>query len=208
MSSCGPSHQSVGAGSEAALNLGKGAIGFSEVGALIFSPRCVSCHQPYNSYLGVRRELDSIATSVAANRMPKVGGILPDGLKLLLRNWIANGAPEFANQMGTEPEPAILEPNWNSISEEILQSRCLVCHNPNGQAKFLDLSTRQSIFAARNRMYGGAKRLIDFDSPTKSYLLEIVQDPIEPMPPIRSNIRRLNSNEIRVVTEWISFGLP
>lgn len=66
---------------------------FSFVHRAIFQPRCVSCHQQYDTYQGVIRELPAIQSAVNLNRMPK-GQPLSDDLKLLLNTWIDNGAPE------------------------------------------------------------------------------------------------------------------
>ncbi|NJL23880.1 MAG: hypothetical protein HC902_00960 [Calothrix sp. SM1_5_4] len=139
--------------------------------------------------------------------MPKTGGPLSNSLKELLKAWVDAGAPEFAGQAPIS-EPIEILPEWNSIYDHIISSRCLVCHNPNGQAKFLDLSTRQAIFSSRDRIFGDGKKLIDFTNPDQSYLIEVTQDEVEPMPPVWSSIRRLNDEEIRVLKQWIRLGLP
>ncbi len=184
---------------------------FETVRSLILTPYCVSCHQQYSTYTSTQREAQAIYTAVTANRMPKgAGGMLPDSLKALLQRWVAAGAPEQPGQIPSDPELVVLQPNWNSIHALIITPRCLVCHNPQGQAKFLDLSSRQAIYMARNRIFGPGegKTLLDFDKPGSSYLLDVIQDPVEPMPPVLSNIRRLNKAEIDTLIEWIGLGLP
>jgi mono/diheme cytochrome c family protein len=180
---------------------------FEGVRAAIFSARCVSCHQQYDSYQGVIRELTAIQDAVATNRMPKTGGPLSDDQKALLARWIAEGARENPQEPAPPAKPIQLEANWQSISENILVPKCLICHNPQGQAKFLDLSSRNQIFADRNRLFGGSK-LIDFDSPTESYLMQVIQDTEEPMPPVWSSIPRLSEIEVNALIQWISLGLP
>jgi len=199
LSSCGYYSEHSDPGAD--VDLAKSSLEFQSVQAAIFTPHCVRCHQSYASYNGVRRELAAINSAVAANRMPKSAPPLSENLKQLLQSWISAGAPERAGEPAPEPAPVVLEANWKSISENILAPKCLVCHNPDGQAKFLDLSSRQAIFSARSK-------LLDFDNPEASYLLAVVQDPDEPMPPPSSNIPRLNSREIEVLTEWIALGLP
>ncbi len=172
---------------------------------------CVDCHQQYSSYSGVKLEINAIANAINSNRMPKTGTPLSDNLKSLLQRWIEAGAPEFAGQSPDNGSQNKLEPNWKSISDNIITPRCLVCHNPNGQAKFLDLSTRLSIYSARSKLFGigsGKKKLLDLDNPSNSYLLDIILDLDEPMPPIWSNIRRLNNDEIQALINWIGLGLP
>lgn len=180
---------------------------FKIVKETVFAARCISCHSQYNSYQSVIRELTAIQSAVASNRMPKSGGPLPDSQKALLAAWINQGAPEH---MGVSPEPSLPEalvPTWKSLSENVIFPKCLACHNPNGQAKFLILSNRQSIFNNRNKLYSGAK-FIDFDFPEKSYILDVLRDEDEPMPPTESNIPRLTTDELKILQQWISLGLP
>jgi mono/diheme cytochrome c family protein len=183
--------------------------GFSALKEAVFGPSCVGCHAQYDSYSGVRREIESIAIAVASGRMPKAGGPLSEDRKELLRSWIAAGAPEFSGQPPSPPEPIDLRPRWEAISANILFPKCLVCHNPRGQARFLDLSSRESIRMAADRPFGSEDRkLIDFLSPESSYLIEIVRDAQEPMPPAWSSIRRLDGSEVGALAEWIRAGLP
>jgi len=207
LASCGNYLERKSTDGEQNQNLSKESLEFSLVQSKIFNARCVSCHQQYGTYSGVRRELDSIFLAVQSDRMPKTGGPLSDSLKQLLRAWVDAGAPEFAGKTSS-PQPVEIQPVWASIYDHIVSSRCLVCHNPNGQAKFLDLSTRQTIFSNRDRVFGDGKKLIDFDDPDQSYLIEVIQDEAEPMPPIWSSIRRLNEDEVNVLKEWIKLGLP
>ncbi|MEQ1664002.1 MAG: hypothetical protein ABL927_01345 [Bdellovibrionales bacterium] len=184
------------------------ASNFVSVKQFVFSARCTSCHQQYNNYRGVIRELSAIRSAVVSNRMPKTGGPLSDEQRNVLLTWIDGGAPEHIGGPNMPNEPVQLAPNWSSLSENVFVPKCLVCHNPQGQAKFLDLSSRQIIFDNRNRIFANGKKLIDIDVPDKSYLLEIVNDNEEPMPPIESNITRLTEVEISTINDWIGLGLP
>jgi uncharacterized membrane protein len=180
---------------------------FESVAAVIFSAKCVTCHQQYSSYAGVVRELSNIQAAVTANRMPK-NGPLNESQKNILLAWIDKGAPEFINQPSRPIEQNPLVPRWNSIYENIVSTKCLVCHNPNGQAKFLDLSSRESVLQNANRVFGNGQKLLNLEVPDESYLLSILQDDEEPMPPKSSNISRLSENDVNVLKEWISKGLP
>lgn len=181
---------------------------FTTVKEAIFSPKCISCHQQYDNYQSVIRELTAIQSAVASNRMPKSGSPLTDIQKNMLSVWIKNGAPEQAESISQPNIQKPLEPTWKSLSENVIFPKCLVCHNPQGQAKFLDISSRQVIFENRNRIFAGGTKLIDFDNPENSYLIEILKDDEEPMPPIWSNITRLNEDELKNLTKWLSLGLP
>lgn len=181
---------------------------FSSIKEIVFSPSCISCHQQYNNYASVLREISAIQNAVFANRMPKSGPALNENQKSVLNAWIKKGAPEFKGTPALPNVISSLEPTWTSVSENTLFPKCLVCHNPQGQAKFLDLSSRQIIFINRNRLFAEGSKLIDFDFPEKSYLLEVLQDDEEPMPPKWSNIPRLSDDELKNIARWITLGLP
>ncbi len=180
---------------------------FSSVKEAVFAARCVSCHQQYNTYQGVFRELSAIRATVASNRMPKAGGPLNEVQKEILFSWIDKGAPETEGAP-VPNEPAVLIPTFKSLFENVFAPKCLVCHNPQGQAKFFDLSSRAVIYAARNRTFEGGAKLIDLDSPEMSYLFQIVNDDELPMPPTESNISRLSPEQVEALRRWIALGLP
>lgn len=181
---------------------------FATVQQKVFQPRCNTCHSQYSSYQGVLREIAAIQSAVNAKRMPKSNGPLSQDELKVLNAWFQNGAPEKIGDLPVPPRFNELAPNWNSISENIIFPKCLVCHNPSGQAKFLDLSTRQKIFASRNRQFGNGSKLINFENPPESYLVQILKDEEEPMPPPVSNIQRLDEKQITIIEDWISLGLP
>lgn len=91
--------------------------------------------------------------------------------------------------------------DWNSISAVIFVPRCIPCHNPRGQARFLDLSTRESVLAASDKIF-------NFEDPEASYLIEVIRDPLEPMPPPTSSLRQLSEDEVSILIDWIAQGLP
>lgn len=193
---------------ERPLVTGADALNFATVKNAILTPNCINCHQQYANYESVKRELSAIKASIDSGRMPKFAPALRSDLKGLLDKWIAEGAP---NTTSAGPSPVnVLEPTWKSVSENILFAKCTVCHNPSGQAQFLDLSQREAVFFARNNTYSTGQKLIDFESPDESYLLAVVQDDVSPMPPPppQSNYGRLGQAEISVLREWIRLGLP
>ena len=71
-----------------------------------------------------------------------------------------------------------------------------------GKQSFLDLSTRQKFFDRRHDL------LNNFEDVENSYLIEVITDPDEPMPPPYSNIERLNEEEVKTLIDWIKKGLP
>lgn len=158
--------------------------------------KCIGCHAQYGDYEAVRKDLDQIVASVSANRMPKNSPPLAQNLKTLLTDWARAGAPE-----GNSPGSAETELNFKKITREILGPKCVQCHNPNGQARFLDLSTRQALWEAR-------EKLLNFEDPTRSYLIAVITDPEEPMPPVWASLGRLTEEEIETLKEWIGKGIP
>lgn len=100
-----------------------------------------------------------------------------------------------------------LEATSVSIFANLLKPRCVVCHNPQGQARFLDLSSRGVIFAARDRVFAGGDKLLDLINPENSYLIKVIEDPVETMPPPTSSLKPLDTREIEVLKMWIQSGL-
>ncbi|MGE4131576.1 MAG: hypothetical protein AB7F86_08040 [Bdellovibrionales bacterium] len=203
---CGSSHQVI-PGSEGNLET-SGALDFESVKAAVLQPAgCIDCHSQYAQYSGVKREIDRMVASVKAGRMPKSGPLAP-ALQKILADWAAAGAPEKADPSSpSEPVDIPLMPTFQSVNANILLPKCVVCHNPNGKAKFLDLSSRQVIFDQRDREFLGEK-LLSFEKPETSYLMTVIQDQAEPMPPVWSNIPLLTPNEISTMIQWIRLGLP
>lgn len=171
---------------------------------------CINCHEQYRNYDSVKLEIKAITDSIQSDRMPKKGGPLTPNQKKLFATWLQAGTPQFAGEISkpTNPDDETLAPNWSSISKKLIFPKCLACHNSRGQAKFLDLSSRNAFFQSRNREFAGKQKLIDFENPENSYLIQVINDPIEPMPPYDSNIPLLTNQEVEVLKTWISLGLP
>ena len=87
------------------------------------------------------------------------------------------------------------------IMQNVFFPKCVRCHNLDGQASFLPLDSYQSFLDNKDYLLNG------FEDAKNSYLVQIITDPEEPMPPLWSNIERLNENEINVVVEWIKKDL-
>ena len=185
---------------------------YASIKSSIFTPHCIRCHFQYENYSSVKEDLSKIRSSVLSDRMPRNASPLSSDLKQILIQWIDSGALESANMdLLPKPQPQdenLLVASWASVSKNILVPKCLVCHNPSGEANFLDLSTRQAIFSNRNRTFSGVK-LLNFDDPDQSYFIQVILDPLEPMPPInRVNISRLNEQEVSTLKEWFRLGMP
>jgi mono/diheme cytochrome c family protein len=111
------------------------------------------------------------------------------------------GRPTHTPQVSQE-----LKATSQSLWSLVFNPRCVACHNPSGQARFLDLSSPEVVRSQRDRLFGEEK-LIDESEPANSYLIKVILDPVEPMPPISSGLTQLNKNEITAIEEWIRDGL-
>ncbi|MCB0393307.1 MAG: hypothetical protein KDD25_02035 [Bdellovibrionales bacterium] len=189
----------------------KSELSFALVSSQVLGPNCVECHKSYKSYDVVRKDLDKIMFSIETNKMPKRGGPLSDDLKSLMRAWYSAGAPNKPGEPPTPPptdKPVELAPTYASLSANVFEPKCIVCHNPDGEAKFLDLSSRFAIFSARDRIFDGDKHLLNFENPAESYIIDVITDEDEPMPPEWTDITPLTEKEVNTMIEWIGLGLP
>ena len=175
-------------------------LNFEVISSQILRPHCLRCHAGYSDYEIVYSDRNNIRDAILNERMPKNAPALDESLKKLIDQWVDLGAP-FDSQV-SEPVETKLVANWVSLSKKIFIPKCVQCHNPSGQASFLDLSSRQKFFENRDYLLG------NFEDAKTSYLIEVLTDNDEPMPPKWSNIERLTSEEINIVVEWIEKGLP
>lgn len=175
-------------------------LNFAVVKDRVLKKNCIQCHLAYEDYNTVAADKEKILDAILTDRMPKNAPPLNDNLKSLMVAWVRAGAP--AGQLPPDRGSDKLEPTWDSLSKKVFFPKCIQCHNPNGQAKFMDLSTRQRFFEEREYL------LNNFEDVENSYLFEILTDPEEPMPPEWSDLGRLSEEELKVIKEWIEKGLP
>lgn len=189
----------------------KSLVDFAQIKKTIIDTSCIQCHLGYSNYQTVRGDVDNILSQVLTNRMPKNASPINDELKALLQEWVNDGAPEFVvssdNNDSDIPDstpqlPSELEATWESLSTNIIFPKCVSCHNANGQASFLPLSTRQDFFDGRDYL------LNNFQDARSSYLIEVITDPEEPMPPLWAPFEQLTEEEVDILVEWIEKGLP
>ena len=178
-------------------------IDFNQVQTEIFSKSCNQCHPGYSDYKAVFDDRNKILKAVQRGTMPKNAPALDNDLQEMLSQWVLAGAP---NTLDLNPPPPTQEEKlmatWSSLSKRVFFPKCVQCHNPQGQASFLDLSTRQKFFDQRDYI------LNNFEDVETSFLIEVLRDPNEPMPPAYSGLERLDEEEIKAVIKWIELGLP
>lgn len=179
---------------------------FAEVRERVLAPYCLRCHVNYGEYPAVASQAAAVWDAVRTGRMPKGGPLLPTDVRDVLDRWVRAGAP-FTKGPTPAPTPRELAPDYESLAENVFGPRCVVCHSPRGEAKFLDLSSGAGLRAAAAKSWGGESLFVPED-PEASYLIQVIRDPVEPMPPRRPGLRPLNEGEIDVLVEWIRRGTP
>lgn len=199
LASCGDYYEAKEDGFDVTnVNELNGEINFDKIKNEILTPHCIKCHKGYDDYQNVKNDISKIERAIRTGTMPKNDEPLSTKKHELVLGWIKGGMKQ--GNIISPPNNSD-EVIFSNIANKILYPKCVFCHSQDGQASFLDLSNRQSIFEARNG-------LLDFDDPDASYLLEVVKDEQEPMPPSWSGIEKLNKNEIDLLKEWIKRGIP
>ena len=191
---------------EGSGNFGRGGfsekvenLDFAAVRAEVLQPKCVQCHSRYENYAAVVAEFDDILDSVTSGRMPKSADRLTVNEITALNTWASNGFPYMVGE--EPPEQIALEPYWESISQRIFQPHCTACHSENGEVPWVDFTNYESVVAMKDNLF-------NMDEPRNSYMIEVILDPEEPMPPLESNVRSLTQDQIRVLLDWIGKGIP
>jgi mono/diheme cytochrome c family protein len=182
---------------------------FATIQARVLRPHCMNCHGNFGDYTTVKNKIDIIVDKVRTDQMP-LGSKLAADLKTILFQWAADGAPQTGTgpnpnptppTPGPVPVPVPLEPTFKSINFHILQKKCIACHNPNGRARFLDMSSYQAIRANQGRLF-------DFRRPERSDIVDEITDDEEPMPPRSSSFSPVTAQELKTLIQWIRNGIP
>lgn len=184
--------------------------GYEDVKNKVFLKSCISCHgsdshTPPNLtvYSEIQEAIQSIDAAVFQKQtMPKGGTLTNDQLEIL-KIWIEEGTPEFANPTPQQPTPpsSVEEPvlgsenkpvppkktaTWSQIRKDVIDVSCSSCHfkgNDNGLTDQTDLKTFQGSLA------------------TSIYLIFLEKD--TPMPPLPA---KLDDDQKRLITEWLIDG--
>jgi uncharacterized membrane protein len=210
-------------------------ISFAQVSDQIFrysggAQTCKTCHTDggarngvkLDSYLDVIHNLSAVeATVFNADpvQMPPRAA-LSDDQKKLLRQWIDQGALEFAEptpEPTVTPEPtatpvptatpeptatpiaATLVPTYQSIRDLVFVQKCLLCHAPGGRASDLPLDTYATMIAA------GSDLLVPGDVASSKIVSQIQAGK---MPTARSGLPKVTADELAVIKIWITNGAP
>jgi hypothetical protein len=93
-----------------------------------------------------------------------------------------------------------LLPTYTSIRKLIFEPKCLSCHAPGERADEVPLHTLQDLLMVEG--------LINLQNPEQSDLITAVTRTRRPMPPPRTGLSPLTSDEVAVLIEWIRQGTP
>jgi uncharacterized membrane protein len=182
---------------------------FSTIQTNILQPKCVACHSTaggnagginVENYANVIHSIDQIQDSLTVKQTMPPGQPLPGGLQTLFTTWVRNGAPEHTagggESPGPQPNPSPtpsedLQSTFSSISKNILEPKCVMCHGPGGSAEKLPVKD-----------YGFLIKyewIVPNDT-TQSLLYESVKQ--GRMPPSGP----LSQKEIDTIAAWINDG--
>lgn len=132
-------------------------IGWDEVNQKVFSKYCLNCHLSKESpkletLQDYRNALSKVEKSVVIEKtMPKRKGLNADEMALV-KNWIANRAPQQGVDLNPTPEPTRPidgQPSnqppkpvtFQDLNQAFYEAKCTVCHYPKNEKKLNDYST-------------------------------------------------------------------
>lgn len=181
----------------------------------ILQNRCASCHQAAPGSGGVYNILDVnhlVATgmvvpgspsssllydAIVKGRMP-IGSAMPASEIQVIKLWIAGTAPaqgggsSSTTTTTTIPSQQIpLQATFASIEKNILGPKCVVCHSASRPTKGYAYDSYKAVLKSVNTA-----------KPSSSKLYRITQQGVMPPRPRA----QLNSDELRLVLQWIESG--
>lgn len=100
-----------------------------------------------------------------------------------------------------DPDNQILKATYESLNKQIFVPKCIRCHATG--RRLVPLDTHEAITDPDNE-------LINFDVPEQSLIYQVVSttNPDDIMPPVRTGLPALTSEELFVLKTWIANGAP
>lgn len=209
--SCGTYHETYGTDMPDRSQFKQSELGFATIYNRVLRPSCVGCHGDggginLETYANVKLHLGAVKASVFfTKRMPKSPGVPLSASQLgLLSAWIDEGAPEFAPD--DDPLPLPMAPNFESIRQNVLVPKCLVCHSPGKPVARIPLVTREDLL-------NSPLELVIPGNPDESGLMiSLTRTDAKMMPPPKdaagnsTGFTRLSDPEIDAIRLWIVEG--
>ena len=193
-------------------NLKSGGGRFAVISETILKPKCASCHSGTNAsdridvstYEAIissniivpgKSGESKLYTSVLTGRMPRGRDKLSSAEVKLIEEWIDAGAGETDPQVA--PPSPTPKPTYEWISKNIIESRCVLCHNTLKPRGKVDLSSYEALIAST----GKEKRpIVPGQAEKSTFFLELLE---QKMPP---DIKKLTNEETAALRLWIEQG--
>lgn len=172
--------------------------------------KCAACHGPASGVVGGFSDVTNREGLVTQNQIKPgdpMGSILyqsllglnnlqvmPQGVpatmeeKNMIRDWIVAGAPGVTT---APPPPIPLAANYQSIFKNILEPKCVSCHNANLAEAGIRYDT-----------YAQTILTVDKTTPTQSLLYTVVLSGEMPLAPLQP----LSNQEVAIILKWIQDG--
>lgn len=185
---------------------------------------CLNCHSgtkaPNLSTLdSIKQNIAKVQDEVTTNSMPPASSgykPLSDCEKDILQEWVLEGMPDTSSkrvfdlahcQNGSPQTPVktpILEMplTYETLTTQILQPRCLHCHNPDGEdpdAKDIALYPFADLVAQKN--------MIAADAAHSKFYKYVARTDDSRMPPPEDGAP-LDADQIEFIKRWINAGAP
>jgi mono/diheme cytochrome c family protein len=183
---------------------------FAAVYAAVLQPHCISCHgtsggvnlESYSAALSALGQIKSVA--IDSRQMPKSPEAPLSTSELQILNaWILTNGREFpVDGTPPPPPPPPLVATYTSIKAHIFDAKCISCHKVGGKAQ-------KYPFTSLAEIINNPDPVVISGSVAQSALNDVLQPGADtPMPPGSSGYSPLSNDEITVIQEWITNGLP
>lgn len=183
MTACGRAPNLVTGENSMASSSGR-QLGFDDLSAKIFQPKCLACHAQLATYEGLMNsgmisgkspEASSLYIRVANGDMPKNMGSLSESDVKALYDWISAGSPQFSTVATGETGgaagaptgpvaggpvaptgPVAISATYAWIQAQVFVPRCIICHRGASAAGGYDLSTYEGTLAGGRVLAGNS----------------------------------------------------
>ncbi len=190
-------------------------VSFNQIKREVFEAKCISCHGNsggvnLETYSTSVQYLNEIKGSVFNKQsMPKSPyPRLNKRESELLMAWIMAGGPDRSLRTvttgedgGEEPPLPSVDATFDSIQQNILAKKCIVCHSVDGDAEDLPLVTKDDL------VNSSFENLVIPGNPQDSRLMQVLDQYSKRfMPPRRSGISPVTEEEKNAIQIWIQNG--
>jgi uncharacterized membrane protein len=183
-------------------------VSFADVYRTVLQPKCISCHGTsggvsLETYASTKNFLGKIHDTVLIQRRMPLAPVAPltrEELELVAA-WVEAGGPEFPlNGDPVEPPPAdpVLQPNFPSIKELIVDRKCLQCHTPGKEAGRIPLTKLDEFINSPLEI------VIPGNAEESGFVLVLLENARKRMPPPETGMAPVSPQEIEVIKEWIN----